>query len=170
MDYVIDTWYHLGNDGKLVALAALMKDTDENIVQISTFSNGLWRNFTLGEEWAGGADSVNLDYGFIKDITNSDLYGSVVSREDKEINGNRMIVFSLTDVFKQPTVIAGYDTPIIEGVRRIAFEEQTGAILFVERILRDENGKERLVERIEFLLIEKLPSPPPDILGYLLEP
>ena len=170
MDYVTDSWYHLGQDGKVVALVTLMKDMGEHIVQISTFNNGIWRNLTVGEEWTGGVDQLNLDFGFINDITNSDLYGSVVSREEKETNGSRTIVFSLSDVFEQPTVIAGYDTPVIEGVRRIAFEEQTGAILFVERLLRDENRKERLVERTEILLIEKLASPPGNILDYLVEP
>ena len=168
MDYISDTWYHLSEDGEIVALVAMMKDTNENIVQIGTYFDGLWRNVTMGEEWAGEADEVGLDYGFIKDIGNSEFYGSIVSREENAADGNQEIVFSITDIFHSPTKIEGFDMLIAKGVKQISFDQQSGAISFIERFLVDEYGNERLLERMKISLIEKIASPPPEVLDYLL--
>ncbi len=160
IDYISDTWYHL-DGGELVELVALMKDLDENVVQASTYRDGIWRNLTFGEEWQAQADPVTLDYGFVRDILNSPLYGSLVERDENEAE----IIFSIRDLFEQPVRIEGYDFMVVQGVRRLVFDKTTGAVLTVERIFESESGVQHLVEQITILRIER-DTPPSDVLRF----
>lgn len=161
IDYISETWYFV-QDGQVMELVAFMKALDGSIIQASTYQDGAWRNLTTGDAWQAQADPFNLDFGFIQDVLNSDLYGSQVTRKETEDE----IAFSIQDEFPQAVQLEGYDFLVIRAQRKLLFDKRTGELLSVERIFETPDGVEHRIEQITILSVEKA-SPPPEVLNLL---
>lgn len=167
-NYVLDTWYHLDKQGKVFELINIMKAENNEIIQVSTYSKGVWQNLTVGEKWHGDSPTLNLDYGFSSDIANAPAWGSILNREENKLsNGRSALVFTIKDVFDQPVKIEGYGKLIMSGETRAQFDSQSGALLSLDRVFVDENGDQFVAEQMEILAFEKIDLPPQDVLGYL---
>lgn len=168
INYVLETWYHLDGQGKVLELITLMKNENNEIVQVSVYGKGIWQNLTVGEKWQGDPPTLNLDYGFSKDIASASSWGSTLNREENKLsNGKSTLAFSINDEFDQPIKIEGYENLIVSGETRAQFDPQSGALISLDRILVDENGVQHFAEQMRIQAFEKIDLPPEDVLKYL---
>jgi len=167
-NYILDTWYHLNKQGKVFELINIMKTENNEIVQVSTHSKGVWQNLTVGEKWQGDPPTLNLDYGFNSDMANASSWGSTLKREENKLsNGRSTLAFTIKDMFNQPVKIDGHENLIISGETRAHFDPQSGALLSLDRVFVDETGAQFFAEQMTILTFEKIELPPNDVLSYL---
>jgi hypothetical protein len=168
LNYNFDTWYHLNEQGNVIEMVNLMKDGNGKVIQASTYSKGVWENLTVGEKWQGEPPMLNLDYGFSNDVANASSWGSVLGREENSLpDGKTTLIFTIRDAFDQPVKFEGYEKLVVSGETRAYFDQQSGALLSLNRIFVDENGNEFFAEQMTILVIEKSDLPSTDVLVYL---
>lgn len=168
LNYILDTWYHLDKQGNVVEMVNQMKDGNGKLIQASTYSKGVWENLTVGEKWQGEPPVLNLDYGFSNDVANASSWGSVLEREENSLpDGKTTLIFTIRDAFDQPVKFDGYEKLIVSGETRGYFDQQSGALLSLNRIFVDESGNEFFAEQMTILIVEKSDLPPTDVLVYL---
>lgn len=129
----------------------------------------MWRNLTVGEAWPGSEPSfaLRLDFGFSNDVAQAREWGSTVSRQEESIAGRPALLFTLRDDHANPVRIAGFEKRVTSGQSMAAFDTQTGQMLYAERALIMVDGEQRVVERTNTLIVERVTEPPADVLAFL---
>ena len=168
-DYIKDTWYFLNEEGLVSEMVTFMTDLEGNIIQESTFSKGIWRNLTIGENWPGDPYEIRLDFGFSKDIARASKTSVFIDHYTSELDGVPVDVYTIEDIFDEPVHMEGFDKAIVSGSRTVYFDSSSGALLKAERTLTAENGTIYNVETAKFVTVEQVDAPPDDILDYLGE-
>mgnify|MGYP001112394238 CR=1 FL=1 len=164
LDYVSDTWYQLNDKGVTVAVVAMMKEMGGQLVQVSTFRDGIWRNLTLNEKWPGEAFTPRLDFGFSKEV--AQIQPSALNRQEETIAGRSVLIFTIHDDFARPIQMEGYKKPMTNADISAAFDPQTGQMLYLERVLVTVEGERWVSQRVDVLTVERT-EPPPNTLTFL---
>lgn len=167
LNYILDTWYHLDEKGRVLEGITCMRSEDGQLLQVSTFRDNTWRNLTTGEKWAGEIFTPKLDLGFSADAAQAKAWGSFLSRETTTLGGRKVELFRLRDKYEDPVQFEGYAQPALSTERRAYFDPQSGALLMFERILVLTDGTERVVEQVTWVTIQQGEGPPPDVLAFL---
>jgi hypothetical protein len=168
-DYIMESWYFLNGEGLVSELVTLMTDLEGNVIQVSTFSNGIWKNLTMDEEWTGLPFELKLDFGLSKDIARSSQTNVSTAHYTSELDGTPVDVYSVEDHFDEPVHMNGYNAMIMGGARKGYFDSNSGALLTFERTLTAEDGTIYVVEQASYLTLEHVDTPPDPILEYLDE-
>lgn len=163
-----DLWALIDTDGDVI-MAVTIDDTGDTFTsQITVFQDGFWTNLTIPELSSQEKQiyQINtLDNGFLASVTRM-KDALEIQKEEAELNGQKVVVFSLTDKFPAPTAI-GKSSLVIAGIySKYYFSVDSGLLRMVEDYHVYPSGEVNLWNRITYLTIEKVDIPPKEILSY----
>lgn len=167
LDYVMESWYLLDEQGQATTAVSIMKDMNGREVQVSIFCESMWQNLTLDLQYTGEPFTPRLDFGFGQIVAQAPSWGSTLSRSEGILDDEQVLTFAIHDEFDNPVQIAGFEKPVAGGGRRAYFDPESGETIYVERVLLMADGEERVVGRSEILTWEKVTAPPANVLALL---
>lgn len=168
LEYKMETWYHIGPDGKVYEYVQIQSTMDDEIIQTSMFKDGVIINFITNYALEMPPYSLgSLDYRFSNEMAD------FMSRTSKSanvkvttMNGRNTAIFTLNETLSEPTVAENYKEPVY-STRTIAYYDTDNGLLFrLERIRIFKNGSERTFYTTD-ITVEPNVTPPNEILDYL---
>jgi hypothetical protein len=171
MDYIMESWWQLNEQRLVVAGVSLMRNETGDVVQVSTFRDGMWRNLTFPDQppTFGEPFAPILDFGLYDEVLRSKAWGSQVSRSETIAANSQdhWITFVIHTLSAEPRTIAGYAKAVIGGQWRAAFDPESGQLLWFERVTLMADGEQRVTEHVEFMTLERVSAPPQEVLEFL---
>ncbi len=171
LSYIVDSWYHVNDDGLVDQSVSIMVSYEGEALQTSVFANNSLWNSSTGQETAQGPYYLgSLDYHFAADVqeilARSSIYPEFVNSEDYLRSG--ISIFTIEEELNPPLLTVDYTAPVY-AVRTVAtFENATGFLTDLKRIMRFGDGSERTYFHI-MLKIETGSEPPRDVLTLIEE-
>jgi hypothetical protein len=163
---VNDLWVLLDSDG--YALKAVTIDDTGNPItsQTTVFQDGIWTNLSIAE--LSSQEKETYRPTFDDFISFAETYKDILNLEkaEMELNGEKVIVFSATQIFKEPVTL-GKSSTIISGMEgKYYFSLDTGLLMKVEEFHVYPSGEIMLAGQTTLINIEKIDTPPANILAY----
>lgn len=164
-DYMSEIWYRPGNANTTAQMVNLMWDLEGNLVQVATYRDGYWRNFSDNSKVADTPPTLPQDDRF---VAGNVAYNKVV-REDKTFNDLPTTVF--TYHYSHPAI--SYDEIGLEGmvinggIIRETIDLTTGQIINVVTTFQMADGSERFSDEYSYLLTELVDDVPANVAEYL---
>ena len=153
-----DHWFLADENGRVTAMIYRMLDMDENPLQETIYTNGLYRNLTLGDTTENAPPPLvwGADYGFLNQTAGSLKTGGRLSKEDTTLeNGAPGVLFTIEST---------------DGKRTALFDATSGKLLAQEIWIKSPDGTEKRTYRMEALASETVSVPPAGILALLEQP
>jgi len=169
-----DTWILLDDKGNAKSAITLQDTGDPKTSQTSIYKDSVWTNLTLGIVMEPEIYSPSLDGGFFASTLPYKAALKLSSEQVTLNDGQRAICFSSEEKYTKPLKL-GKDTKIkkaqeIQGmVFKYCFSPDTGMQLQIESYALDLNGNLVLTQRSIIHVVEKIATPPSDILNYLAQ-
>jgi hypothetical protein len=164
-DYISEIWYKSSNAETTAQMVNLMWDLEGNLVQVATYRDGYWRNFSDNSKVADTPPALPQDDRF---IAGNVAYNKII-REDKSSDDLPTVPF--TYHYSHPAL--SYDEIGLEGVTinggiiRETIDTTTGQVLYVTTTFQMADGSERFSDEYSYLLTEIVDDVPADVAEYL---
>ena len=162
-----DNWALLGDAGYVIKSVTIDDTGDPRTTQITVFQDGIWTHLSLGVmSQEKETYQISFDHEFIsfaeanKDILNLDKTEEVLNGEEA------VIVFSATQMFKEPMAYGKSSVTFAGTGARYYFSAVTGTLRLVEEFNVYPDGTIEIFRRVTTLLIERVDTPPDEILAY----
>ena len=164
--YTIEKWMEIDKDGLIIRELNTDRDVDEMILQQNVSMNGYGVNLTQGN---GGAMSSNTLYQFTEDyivevLDRAYQNGQSVKHEETTCEGRPCwLIWIQSDVetFRHPVI----QKMVVGNIQKIWMNFQTGRLIRSESIWQFEDGTEQLETFFVLRILEKLDSPPREVLN-----
>jgi hypothetical protein len=163
-----DLWVLLGSDGYAIQ-AVVIDDTGDSITsQTTVFQDGFWTNLTFPELSSQEKETyriTSLDNDFVVSGT---AYKDIrtIEKAEAEVNGEQVVIFSVREDLESPISI-GKSSLVVAGFSsKFYFSLDTGLLRMVEDYLVFPGGETKLASRITYVSVEKIDTPPAEILAY----
>ena len=164
-DYISEIWYKSNDADATVQMVNLMWDLEGNLVQVATYRDGYWRNFSDNSKEAGTPPSLPQDDRF---VAGNVAYNKIV-REDIPSDKDSITVF--TYHYSHPAISydnTGFEGVIINGgIIQEMIDFTTGQPLKVTTIFQMTDGSERIADEYTYLLTEIVNDVPTNVFEYL---
>ena len=164
-DYISEIWYKSSNADTTAQMVNLMWDLEGNLVQVATYRDGYWRNFSDNSKVADTPPTLPQDDRF---IAGNVAYNKII-REDK--SSDELPTVTFTYHYSHPGI--SYDEIGLEGVTinggiiRETIDMTTGQVLNVTTTFQIADGSERFLDEYSYLLTEIVDNVPADVAEYL---
>lgn len=164
-----DNWFEIDAEGYIIRAVRTDKDEAGNILQQSVTIGDFSMNLTTGE--ASTYDRPPYRYSadrFTFDLTHNDLTDTTVTREDTLCeNGQPCVLFTVIENYPQPIEDTNEGFSYSGFVKQVWMDANTGQQHHTVRLNRLANGEKLLHDIYDILTIEKVDSPPQEILDIL---
>lgn len=172
-----DTWALLDDKGYAI-MAVIIDDTgDPRSSQTVVFQDGIWANISIGplspEEMAGMTSQEKETYrplDMSDSIASAELYKDIISlsldKTEVDVNGESAVVFSSTQLFKEPMSLAKTSTTLAGAGGKTYYSVDTGLVIRMEQYDIYPTGEIKIIRRLTLLNVEKVDTPPDSILAY----
>ena len=166
-DSTNESWMLLDEEGFAVKKVTIDDTGDSRTSQTTVYQDGVWKNLALDtattdpEKFRPTLDSNFLGY--------AEAYKDTVELhvEESELDGQNVAVYTMTEFFKEPVYFGKSSTAVAGAIGKYYFSLETGVLMKLERYYLYPDGELQLVRQITTLVIEKVDSPPSDILDLL---
>lgn len=164
-----EKWLELDANGNVIRSIETDRDQAGNLLQQSVTVGNYSINFTTGESGYNEYSS----YPFSTDLLTQDLvqaaqYHAQVIREEVTCDdGTPCLLVTLFDVFEQPSQNPDESQPIIGMGRKTWVNRTTGQQVKAQAFTRFQDGSERVEFTDRTVTVEKMESPPQDVLNIL---
>ena len=164
-----DIWYHLNEDGLVLELVYIMRNSDGQIAQAGINSDGTsWNSATKEISLWDQFRLDGLDGNFLKDLRRLKEIGNTITVEDMTLpNGGKGILFSIVGPPDKPIQLVNYIKPFIRGETRALFDASSGYLIQKEEIFFFEDGTQRISLSLTQMI--QFESPTDEVLNYLSE-
>lgn len=164
-DYISEIWYKTDNVDATTQMVNLMWDLEGNLVQVATYRDGYWRNFSDNSKVADMPPTLPQDDRF---VAGNVAYNKIV-RED--ISSDKEPVAMFTYHYSHPAISydeAGFEGITINGgIIQETIDITTGQTLKVTTTFQMTDGSERLADEYTYLLTEIVDDVPANVSEYL---
>ena len=163
--YTTEQWLELDEEGYVIRSLWTDRDQAGNVIQQSVSVGNYFSNFTTGDsgynEYASYLFSTDM---LTQDLIQADEYHSQITRQEVACDdGSPCLLVTLFDEFAQPGETQG-----ITGMgRRTWVRLDTGQQVKVQAFSRLEDGSEQVEHTQTNLIVEKVDSPPLDVLQII---
>lgn len=160
----IDQWYLLAEGGEVIKSITINDTGDSKTTQIVVYQDKKFTNLTYPNLASSEPEDyylTSLDLGLEERIKNSPEMNVTIEKidTDNRINVTTTIYLDEQITYESGITATGY-------VYVYQFDPTTGVVMFFEDYYLDPDGTPVLRSRLEMISIEKLASPPEDILEY----
>ncbi len=162
-DYISEIWYKTDNAEATTQMVNLMWDLEGNLVQVATYRDGYWRNFSDNSKVADMPPTLPQDDRF---VAGNVAYDKIV-RED--ISSDKELTAMFTYYYSHPAISYDeIDGIIINGsIIQETIDVTTGQTLKVTTTFQMADGSERLADEYSYLLTEIVDDVPANVTEYL---
>ncbi len=157
-EYRMVDWYFLDDTGMVVQASSIMVDTAGQVVQEAVFTDHTTTNLTLNQVFSTAPHRLDFSGGIENDLSNSAV--TVVRTEPAP----GQVLFEI--MIPAHGVDEGLPSSTMRKTRSL-FDTNTGAMLSTEMLYVASDGQERLFERVEVLVSERVESPPAEVMKAL---
>ncbi|OQY90504.1 MAG: hypothetical protein B6D39_08145 [Anaerolineae bacterium UTCFX2] len=168
--YIIsEQWIETDANGYVIRSVWLDKDADGNTIQLSATVEDYSVNFTTGD----AGFNRGQPYHFSADMLSHDLAqakqnGNLVTRDETTCAGGQpCIAVTSMESFPEPILIAGETQAFIGAGNTVWINLATGQQIQFQSFWRLEDGTNRVESTERNLILEKVSSPPQEILDIL---
>jgi hypothetical protein len=171
LSYVNDSWYHINSNGLVdQSLSAMKSDTGE-ILQTTIFTNNsLWSSSANQDTPQGPYYLGSLDYNFAADV--QDVLSRLSTQPEfvnsKDSADSGISTFVVNEKYDTPLLTVDYKIPVYSVSTIASFDNTTGFLVELKRVMKFEDGSERAYFHI-VLKIETGTEPPKDVLTLIEE-
>lgn len=162
-----ESWKLLDEQGFALKIVTIDDTGDPRTSQTTVYQDGVWKNLALNTETTDSEKyKLTLDSNFLGSAV---AYKDTVElhTEESELNGQKVVVYSMTESYKEPLYYDNSSTAVVASIGKYYFSLETGVLLKLERYYLYPNGELQLVRQITTLLIEKVDTLPSNILALL---
>jgi hypothetical protein len=164
-----EKWLELDADGYVIRSIWIDKDKDGNVIQQYVSIGNYFINFTTGEsgynEYSRTLFSTDL---LTQDLVQAAQYQSQITREEVPCDdGSPCLLVTLFDAFDQAVQHTDEPQPILGMGRKTWVNLNTGQQVQVQAFSRLQDGSDKVEYTDRTLLIEKVKSPPEEILTII---
>lgn len=169
--YINDSWYHINNEGLVDQSVSMMKSDTGETLQTTVFANNVSWSSSANENTAQGPYYLgSLDYHFAADVqdvlSRLSVQPEFVNAKDSTNSG--ISIFAVNEKLDPPLLTVDYKT-LVYSVSTIAnFENATGFLTELNRVMKFEDGSERTYFHIT-MKIETGIEPPKEIITLIEE-
>ena len=170
-----ELWYEIDTKGYVTRNVWLDYNDAGTLIQQAASVGDYSINFTSGDSGfnPGGRYRVSLDF-LTQDISHAAQNNARVLREETTCdNGRACLLITRLDSFDKPVQNAGEPQAFSGSGRRVWIDLQSGQQVKWQSFWRLVDGSEKIVSTKNTVLVEKLASPPQeilDILGKVIRP
>ncbi len=164
-DYISEIWYKPDNGDATAQMVNLMWDIEGNLVQVATYRDGYWRNFSDNSKMVDIPPTLPQDDRF---VAGNVAYNKII-REDISSDKGSTAVF--TYHYSHPAI--SYDNTGFEGITikggiiQETIDIATGQTLKVTTTFQMTDGSKRLADEYTYLLTEIVDDVPANVFEYL---
>ncbi|VAW42938.1 hypothetical protein MNBD_CHLOROFLEXI01-4054 [hydrothermal vent metagenome] len=166
-DYISEQWYKLSDGSSVTQMVSFMWDLEGNLVQVATYRDGYWRNFSDNSKVAGTLLDWPQDDRFIA----GNVFYNKITREDISSAETATTVF--TYQYGHPAISfdeAGLeDIAITGGIIRETIDAATGQVMTVSTTHFLADGSEIFADEYTYLLVEVIDNLPTNVADYLMK-
>ncbi len=164
-----ELWYEIDAEGYVTRNVWLDYNDAGTLIQQAASVGDYTINFTSGDSGfnPGGRYRVSLDF-LTQDISHAAQNNARVLREETTCdNGRACLLITRFDSFDKPVQNAGEPQAFSGSGRRVWIDLQSGQQVKWQSFWRLVDGSEKIVSTQNTVLVEKLASPPQEILDIL---
>lgn len=164
-----EQWYEIDPGGYVVRSVWIDKDANGNTIQLAAAVGNYSVNFTFGDAGFNNSQPYQFSADMLtRDLAQAEQYGATVTREEITCDdGQSCILITTFETFSQPVQNPG-ETQVLAGAgRKVWISLTTGQQIQFQAFGRLEDGTERVDYTQRYLLAEKVPLPPQNILDIL---
>ncbi len=167
--YQSDEWYEVDAQGWVTRSLTTHRDADGQILQQGATVGAQAINFTFGDVGGGDIAPWQFSLDFItRDLADALQLGHAVMREETTCeDGSPCLLITMWETFAQPVQNPGETKAFTGGGRRMWINLQSGQQVKYQSFWKLENGIERVDFTQRFLLVQKVSTPPQDVLDIL---
>ena len=158
-EYIMEDWYLLDTDGKVLQAASFMRDTKNNIIQESVLYKGNWHNLTLNDITSSTEFKPKIDFGFSEMAI---AQGTKIEKQDFILEGRDAILYVITEEYLD------YNKKYAQILVR-AYFDPAGNLSLIETVLVAVDGSETLDSSNKVLIVENIQDPSDDVIKSLEE-
>ena len=164
-----EQWLEIDEQGYVVRSVYTDRDADGNILQQSLSIRDYSINLTTGEAGYFSGQRYKFSSSFLRqDFNSAHEYGATVHIEKVACaNGEPCYLITFLDSFSTPFQNPGEPLAFSGAARQVWVLKNSGKTLKTLSIWRFEDGTERINHSQTLLTLEKLPTPPRDVLDLL---
>ncbi len=164
-----EKWYEIDAEGFIARSVSLDYDKDGRILQQSGTVGDYSVNFTYG---FSGFNDGTLSLFSMDTLTHSlgsaDQYGIQVTHKDSTCeNGNDCLLVTLLDTFESPMQNPGEEQAFTGSGQHFWIDEESGLQVRWQSFWVLEDGSESIISTENTILVEKVNTPPQNILDIL---
>jgi hypothetical protein len=163
---IMDEWMLLDETGIVTKAIHQMLTLEGKTVQLSTYANGVWNNYSTGETFEEKSVVPGLDFGFATKLELAAKTGSLITQTSTILEGVEVTLFVISQEFGKPIQSGSLDQAVIGGEIRGYVDSMTGAFKLVEMVYKMEDGSSRTTLRQFPLSLESDVEPPLELMNY----
>lgn len=164
-DYISELWYKLSDGYRVTQMVNFMWDLEGNLVQVATYRDGYWRNFSDNSKVAGTLPDWPQDDRFIA----GNVFYNKITREDISSAETATAVFAYQ--YGHPAISfdeAGLENiAITGGIIQETIDAATGQVISVSTAHFLADGSEIFADEYTYLLVEVIDDLPTNVAEYL---
>lgn len=169
-EYIFESWYLLGDDGLVNAGSSAMYTLAGEEIQISIFEDRAWTNLTYDLSHPADYFRPNLDQEISKNIASLGQGGfDRITQRNTSFGGEPAVEISGFDDFDPPVEPGGFPLKVESIVTQAIFHSEGGSLLSYRTTFQTEDGQETVVNVVTPPVIERVDSPPKNILSLFKE-
>lgn len=166
--YQIESWYHVDDNGRVDEMVSLLRDPEENILEVYAFANGQYVTSAAPQEaYPQQPYRLHLNEQYLGNLI-ANLRSERGRAERSELDGIPAMLFTLEEIWSTPLTSQHYNQPIAADLVQAYVDLETGQLLFLKTIATLADGSERVMEQMR-LQVSAVDEPPPSVLDILQE-
>lgn len=167
-EWTNESWMLLDKHGDAIKAVSIQDTGDPKLLQISVYENGAWTNISLGMTTEPEKVHATFSNGIL-DTANNYKDTIKLASETSIVNGQNTIVFITEENLKTPVSNEKdkqNDQQMYGYVVKYYFAEASGLPVQIEDYKINSTGTLEILKRILTNLVEKVSTPPDNILAY----
>jgi hypothetical protein len=167
--YKGELWFEVDAEGYVTRSVTLDYNDAGQIIQQAAAVGNYAVNFTYGDSRFNPGPSYRISLDILtRDLSQATQYGSRVIREESTCDdGRSCLLITLWDTSAGSGKNPGEMQAFSGSGRRVWIDRETGQQVKEQRFWRSEDGHEVISSTTSYILVEKVDSPPQEILDIL---
>lgn len=166
---ISEQWIGTDANGYVIRSVWMDKDTNGNMIQLSATVGDYSVNFTTGDAGFNNGQPYRFSTDILtRDLAQAEQNGVSITREEVACDdGQPCIIITSVASFSQPTLLAGETQACIGSGNKVWINLMTRQQIQFQSFWRMEDGTDRIETTERYSLVEKVSTPPQEILDIL---
>jgi hypothetical protein len=171
--FQFDQWFELNANSQVIRDVSIMRGLDNNVIQVATYQDGLWRNSALPDGSTpnqGIPEAPSLDFNFVHDLSLANTWGPSVTVNRNEVvsaEGHRQVLFEIRQDFSPAEKLANFSAEVSAQTMSLTVDETTGQVIGTDEYAHFLNGDVLHTAHSQYVTVEHVSDAPAEILGFL---